>query len=155
VTTIQKPCGYTHMAEHLITSVGIEVKNVMEIGGSTHKNILFKNANRTMYDLASKPETRAYGFFVETSRPYDVVILRDVVEHVANPRELVNEALCYLHPRGVLYMEVPKEPSKGIGCEHLTQFTPQTLYALVGSHRVLRAMTVNTTRGAVFMVVAR
>jgi SAM-dependent methyltransferase len=153
--TLEQPRDYLNLVEQLITSVGVEVTNVLDIGGGNGKNTPFKNASRTVYDLASKPDDRAYDYHVETTWSYDVVVLSHILEHVPDPRALVNEARGYLNSRGVLYIEVPNETPRRVWHEHMTQFTPQALYAVIGSHRVLRARSVDTSRGAVHMVVAR
>jgi SAM-dependent methyltransferase len=153
--TLQQPRDYLNVVERLITGVGVEVQTVLDIGGGNGRNTPFKNAGHTVYDLASKPADRAYDYNVETTWSYDVVVLSHILEHVPDPRALVNEARAYLNPLGVLYIEVPDETPRRVWHEHMTQFTPQALYAVVGSHRVLRAMSMDTSLGAVHMVVAR
>jgi SAM-dependent methyltransferase len=149
-----EPCGHFKIAERLVTGVGVPVKNVLQIGGDG-KNTLFKSASHTMYDLASTPAQRAYDYYVETTWSYDVVVLRHILEYLPDPRALVNEARAYLNLGGVLYIEVPLSTPTGVAHERMTIFTPQELYEIVGSHRVLRSMSVNTPAGGVLMVVAR
>lgn len=77
------------------------------------------------------------------SRDYDVIIMNHVLEHVDNPRALLDEIRRILKDDGVLVIGVPNIGSIMAKCmgsrwaslrpeEHIWQFTPRTLRQLIG-----------------------
>jgi len=72
---------------------------------------------------------------------FDVVSLREVLEHVADPRQTLAEARRLLKPSGVLFCHVPNVGGLRIRLRrkpmasqlHLWHFTPRTLQYLLGA----------------------
>ena len=50
---------------------------------------------------------RAFGSLTEAAGPYEIVFLNQVLEHVADPRQLLGRARELLAPEGILYVESP------------------------------------------------
>jgi SAM-dependent methyltransferase len=76
--------------------------------------------------------------------PYDIVILSHVLEHFADPKQVLTAALNALSKEGIVVIEVPNDvpgivPLNGPDEPHLTFFTAQTLKALVGAELVYAA----------------
>jgi SAM-dependent methyltransferase len=76
--------------------------------------------------------------------PYDIVILSHVLEHFANPKQVVSATLNALSKDGVVVIEVPNDvpgivPLNGPDEPHLTFFTAQTLKELLGTESVYAA----------------
>jgi SAM-dependent methyltransferase len=76
------------------------------------------------------------------SESFDVVTLMDVIEHVAKPRELMDEVYRVLRPKGVIFLVTPNFGSLfvrlygpkayGIGPEeHIVYFQPRTIGRLL------------------------
>lgn len=64
---------------------------------------------------------------------FDLVVLRHVLEHLANPADCLNAIRSILAPEGIVYIEVPDSGhtspavSRYYHHEHLLYFTPETL----------------------------
>jgi hypothetical protein len=148
------PRDYLDQVDALILGTGVQVRNVLDVGGSSGHNTPLRFASRTIYDLASRPGQRAADFHLETQWLYDVVVLSHVLEHVPNPRAMVRECRAYLNDRGVIYAEVPDETPRKVWHEHMTQFSGVSLMQLFDA-KVLRYRHLDTALGPVHMVVAR
>jgi 2-polyprenyl-3-methyl-5-hydroxy-6-metoxy-1,4-benzoquinol methylase len=86
------------------------------------------------------------------SGSFDVVTLTDVIEHVADPRELMSEVYRVLRPRGVVFMVTPnfssmfvklfRDSAYSIGPdEHISYFQPNTIARLLRTAGFARVVT--------------
>lgn len=74
---------------------------------------------------------------------FDVVVLKDTIEHLTNPKETLREIYRILRPDGLLYINTPNITSLvsrvlrarwwGINHAHLFYFTKKTLYKLLAT----------------------
>jgi SAM-dependent methyltransferase len=76
--------------------------------------------------------------------PYDIVILSHVLEHFADPKQVISATLNALSKNGVVVIEVPNDvpgivPLNGPDEPHLTFFTARTLKELLGTESVYAA----------------
>ncbi len=80
------------------------------------------------------------GFFslelLEDQKPFDVIILSHVIEHLVYPDEVIRHLPGLLKDGGIIYIEVPNlmKPNSTkcyFGFEHVNFFTPQSLINLV------------------------
>jgi len=77
---------------------------------------------------------------VPTDRVFDVIICSHVLEHLADPLEIVQQLRARLKPAGLLYAEVPQEIWGGIRIEYdpvthvnfFTQYTLEYLFLCAG-----------------------
>lgn len=84
------------------------------------------------------------------TRPYDVVTLFDVIEHVPDPRELVQAAVAALRPHGLLVLTTPRFDSV------LAALMGKRWYCIFPAHLhyFTRSSLQHTLRAAGFEVVA-
>ena len=80
------------------------------------------------------------GFFnpelLQEEKPFDLIILCHVLEHLINPGQVIRELKKLLSDRGLLYVEVPNllkpyAPKCYFGFEHVNFFTPRSLTNLM------------------------
>lgn len=92
--------------------------------------------SKKLYDVEVKK-----GFFniglLQDEKPFDLIILCHVVEHLVEPNVVVNDLLKLLSDDGIVYIEVPNllkpEAPKCYFCfEHVNYFTPTSLTNLMG-----------------------
>ena len=125
-------------------STGFTVEALQNMGWSSEGLELNPSAAR----FASERNLNIYNIPIEGFSPghlYSAIGLFDVLEHLLNPREILENIWNLLCPGGALYIYVPNWSSAsldilGIGdahfvwpTHHLTYFTPQTISAFLQS----------------------
>lgn len=72
---------------------------------------------------------------------FDYAVLGEVLEHLDEPQEAINEALRILKPGGILAISVPLEEAREPGAKdlhrHIWSFTKQDIYDLVSKDKVI------------------
>jgi hypothetical protein len=101
--------------------------SVLDIGGNDGRNTPFAD-RATIWEIGD-PEPTGH---------YDLAVLAHVLEHAANPRDLVTTASNHAD---LIYIEVPIEPPLDTWHEHIQQYTTQSLQALLGPDATIRATT--------------
>lgn len=122
--------------------------NALDIGCATALGLsLFKSRGWDVVGLDPSPKCvelskRYYdvrvikGFFdpklLEKEKPFDLIILCHVVEHLLHPDKVIKELGSLLSEEGIVYIEVPNlmkpyAPKCYFGFEHVNFFTPTSL----------------------------
>jgi hypothetical protein len=91
-----------------------ERPRVLDWGGDTGLNTPFKGraSIHHVYDISNKPMVAGASPVAREGlerEHYDLIVLSNVLEHVAQPRILLNEIVSIMRPDTVLYIEVPHE----------------------------------------------
>ena len=76
---------------------------------------------------------------LKSERPFDLIILSHVLEHLVSPQEMIADILELLSENGLLYIEVPNllrpfVPMGYFSFEHLNYFTPVSLASIMGAN---------------------
>ena len=70
---------------------------------------------------------------------FDIVIIKDVIEHLENPLDILNQLITFISPSGFLYIRAPNRyaypfhwavDTKG----HVNHFTPAQLKKIINNH---------------------
>ena len=123
--------------------------SLLDWGGDTGRNTPMRSRARDFHivDLSGRiPDPPAVAVRIEQaqSRFYDLVVCSAVLEHVPYPLDLLNQIKPCLHPRSLLYLEVPLETLmnspeadrwrlKRHWHEHINFYSADSLQALVQS----------------------
>ena len=142
---------------------GAPLKRVLDHGGGTGKLMAKFVENGCECDLIDYSTTCVRGVnrvaqtLEETpAKPaYDAIVCSHVLEHVADPSELVGQLLARLQPQGLLYAEVPMEltPDWTIRWDavtHVNFFNAlnfQILFQQAGAHILFAREEVGTYNG--------
>jgi SAM-dependent methyltransferase len=123
---------------------------VLDWGGDTGDNTPFRltAAGVDVFDISDKPliaGARRVSREALRDARYDLVVLSHVLEHVAQPADLIRDAAAALDDDGLLYVEVPYEAliaatpaardlaiRKKYWHEHVNFFTEPAMRALLG-----------------------
>ncbi len=131
-------------------------KRVLDYGcgvGGTARMLAQIGANVTAVDIKAEVEsafqnsdvkffdTRNEEFYLK-SQEYDIIILQDVLEHVANPEKLINQVKNALRLHGLIYISTPNRfsllniisdphwnlPAVALGSRQLVAFMVQKIF---------------------------
>ncbi len=144
----QGRAAYLEDVERLLTPFLPAKPNVLDWGGDSGINSPFRfSANLLhVYDISSVDvctEATKISLSECHQHHYDLVCCSQVLEHVSHPFELLTKIVSHLHPKTVLYLEVPLEEifrsnkdgsprgeRKRHWHEHINFFSPSSLIAL-------------------------
>ena len=107
----------------LFSSVSQSVGTVLDYGGEIDAwmaKAVFPESRVTAYDISTQGIQPIPG-------SYDVVMCCQVLEHASFPISFLQDVERFLKPDGLLYVEVPLEPSVSVMHEHLSFFRPRSL----------------------------
>lgn len=109
----------------MLQELGLEVIAVEE-----SKKYVEKHATLGIKSLQSLAELARY------RGSFDLVVVKDVLEHLSNPREIVAELAACVRPGGYFYVRVPNVLAYPFHWsistkEHVNHFTPKTLTRLL------------------------
>ena len=81
--------------------------------------------------------------FAAEKNSFDLVIMKDVLEHVDNPVELLQEVVSFVKPGGYFYIRVPNVYHYPFHWSidtksHVNHFSPHKLTALLNTHAMKR-----------------
>jgi 2-polyprenyl-3-methyl-5-hydroxy-6-metoxy-1,4-benzoquinol methylase len=90
------------------------------------------------YGLANKIEVKDINDLASEGKQFDIITLFDVVEHVENPRELLQKLKSLLKSSGLLILSTPNNkmlwrPALDYPPHHLSRYDPDTLAGFVTS----------------------
>lgn len=116
---------------------------VLDIGGNDGENTPFHDqAEITVCEIGDGIPDASF----------DVVVLSHVLEHVAEPRELLGRAV--VRSSGLVYIEVPIEINNDHWHEHVQKFNARSLHEMSG-HSFLAYQEIDTSIGRIGMAVMR
>lgn len=80
-------------------------------------------------------------FFESEKNSFDIIIMKDVLEHVDNPAELLEKVLIYLKPSGYFYVRVPNVYHYPFHWSidtksHVNHFSPKQLLKLLDKNNM-------------------
>ena len=161
----------------ILKKVPGEKLNALDVGGGTgwELNVLKQTDNRINFtqvidlDVDAEKFALAYGheYFCgriedfTSERQFDVILMLNLIEHLANPLEVLEQARALLSPAGIIIIKTPNIDSwdarlfrnknwGGFHCpRHWTLFTKESLLGLV-EKTGLRVVQINYTQGAPF-----
>jgi SAM-dependent methyltransferase len=105
---------YIGMIEAFLAPHLPERPRVLDWGGDTGLNTPFKGRATThhVYDISDKPMVAGASRVAREDlarEHYDLIVLSNVLEHVPQPRRLLNEIVSIMRHDTVVYIEVPHE----------------------------------------------
>lgn len=122
---------------------------MLDWGGDTGKNTPFKNDSETfdIYDISNKGTiegARKVNKNEAVSKKYDLIVCRQVLEHVPYPSDLLLDIMQAMDGHSILYIEVPLEDlvlnnqgdlhlKKKHWHEHINFYSERSLERLVGN----------------------
>ena len=68
---------------------------------------------------------------------FDAIVALEIVEHVEDPKTLIDHLVAMLHPGGVLVASVPTTPSTDVNPHHRHDFTERSFRRLFGYHKLV------------------
>lgn len=111
------------------------VTSVLDFGGDTGKMIPdeFSHAKRFVTDVQVRALDDGVLSVTDPSESglVDVVICGHTLEHVSDPRAVLENLKHYLKPGGWLYLEVPAGEGSAVIHEHINQFNETSLRKLL------------------------
>lgn len=117
---------------------------ILDYGGNDGGNTPFPESHIDIYEVGDPWPTQQY----------DLIVCAHVLEHVNFPRQTIDSLRTLLEPGGLIYIEVPIEPSVNIWHEHINQFTVKALQETVRNNH-LATQDMGTELGLVRMMLTR
>jgi SAM-dependent methyltransferase len=136
----QRPRGRAIVKIFRSENIELKYKKVLEIGagaGGILDEFYSEGAITTAYEPSKKycEYMRSFtshhvieGMFSSSSKDrlnqmqFNIIIISHVLEHVNEPKEFLLNAMKYLTPNGVLYIEVPSLTNIGLANDHLLDY---------------------------------
>lgn len=91
------------------------INNVLDWGGGNGRFVpdILSQKEVSILDISNEPIEAGYSRIsrIEKGMKFDYVQVCHVLEHVGNPKKLLNEIVTHLRPGGYIYLEVPKDRS--------------------------------------------
>jgi hypothetical protein len=112
---LANPVEHLPQIERLIETVKPSIKTVLDWGGGDGVNTPFKQTADLVvsYDISRIDKFRVLkegrAETTTVQKAYDLIVCMHVLEHVNDPKVLVEVLLEFLEPLGVIYFEVPLE----------------------------------------------
>ena len=113
-----------------------KIKKVLDYGGDSGQFIpdCFLGAEKYVYEVSNVPTVEGVKNIsekeIESNPDFDFVMCCHVLEHVANPIEVIYKLISYCKNNGYIYIEVPYESVPFVGGfihEHISMFSKKTL----------------------------
>jgi SAM-dependent methyltransferase len=112
------------------------INSVLDYGGGSGNLIPDKFTGKELFvhDISNEePIPGVKKFNVESNQKFDFILCCHVLEHVAEPENLVNEILKFAHDDTLIYFEVPNFDCppipNGVFHEHISVFSEKSLHA--------------------------
>ena len=93
---------------------------------------------KNFYDLNERISIKTLEEIKNTGKLFDIISLFEVIEHIQNPRQLLQALISLLKPTGILILSTPNKnmcwrPPLDYPPHHLSRFTPHAIKSLLSS----------------------
>ncbi len=107
-----------------------DIGKLLDIGGANGENILlFKQAQKYVYDLDLRPENLAPEVEgtssiaeVQQLAPFDLLISTHTLEHIVSPKAMISDYTAFIREGSLFYIEVPSEYLSILMKHYLSRF---------------------------------